>query len=85
MGRSKTGEAVPRERLTADELAALATLHDQAKAAGKLDVWLRTRAVQAYIDGRRTADIAVQLDVGHSSVRNCATGSGGSRGRVRRG
>ena len=70
MGRSKTGQAVPSARLTPDELGALTQLHDEAKATGKLDVWLRTRAVLAYIKGTRTVDIAVNLDVGLSSVRD---------------
>ena len=70
MGRSKTGQAVPKIRLTVDELGALTRLHDEAKASGKLDVWLRTRAVLAYIKGTRTVDIAGHLEVGHSSVRD---------------
>lgn len=70
MGRSRNGKAVPVERLTDASLAELAQLQLAAREGGDLAVWLRTRAVRAYIDGARVVEIARQLDVGASSVRD---------------
>ena len=49
MGRSKTGEAIPLGRRTPEALAALTAMLDRARADGRLDVWLRVRAVLGYI------------------------------------
>ena len=70
MRRSKNGQAVPAERLTESEVSRLTALRDTARAQGDLDVWLRTRGVFGYIGGQRVVEVARQLEVGESSVRN---------------
>ena len=70
MGRSKTGEAIPLGRRTPEALAALTAMLGRARADGRLDVWLRVRAVLGYIDGVRVVELARQLDVGRTSINN---------------
>lgn len=70
MARSKNGEAIPPERRTAEAVAALHALRDNARSAGRLDVWLRARAVSGYIEGRRVVELAELLEVGRSTIND---------------
>lgn len=70
MARSKNGEAIPPERCTAEAVSALLALRDEARADGRLDVWLRVRAVAGYIEGRRVVELAELLEVGRSTIND---------------
>lgn len=70
MARSRTGQAVPAERRTAESVAALGSFRDESRAGGDLWEWLRARAVLGYIAGQRVVDLAEQLEVGRSTVND---------------
>jgi transposase len=70
LARSKNGQSIPPSRLTPEELASLEQLRDEARSSDDLAMWLRAQAVLAYVAKKRVVDVADQLDVGESSVRN---------------
>ena len=68
MARSRTGEAIPVERRTAENIAELERFRDESRAHGFLWEWLRARAVLGYVNGQRVVDLAGQLEVGRSTM-----------------
>lgn len=68
MARSKTGEAISAKRRSRTSRRTLVRFIERAKKAGRLDEWLRGRAVLGYIEGKKVVDLAASLDVGRSSV-----------------
>mgnify|MGYP001008568756 CR=1 FL=1 len=68
MARSKTGEAISAKRRSRTSRRTLMRFIERAKKAGRLDEWLRGRAVLGYIEGKKVVDLAATLDVGRSSV-----------------
>lgn len=68
MGRSKTGQAISAQRRTPEELDRLDALLKEAEKAGDLATWKRARAIRAYVDGEKVADIHKALRVRRSTV-----------------
>jgi transposase len=68
MARSKTGEAISAKRRSRTSRGTLMRFIERAKKAGRLDEWLRGRAVLGYIEGKRVVDLAEALSVTRGSV-----------------
>jgi transposase len=68
VARSKTGQAIRRERRRPAQLKGLDKFIVEAQLKNDLAEWRRGRAVRAYIDGRRVSDIAVEAGVTRGSV-----------------
>ena len=68
MTRAKNGEAISPSRRTKSELAELLALNAEAKTAGDLKTWRRTQAVLSYIEGKKAAIIAEEMDVVRGAV-----------------
>jgi transposase len=68
MSRSKNGEAISPARRTRASRRRLARFLKDAEKGGRLDEWMRGRAVLSYIEGRRVVDIAADVGKARSSV-----------------
>jgi transposase len=66
--RSRTGQAIRRARRRPSQLKQLDEFIVEARMKNDLAEWRRGRAVRAYIDGRRVADIAAEAGVTRGSV-----------------
>jgi transposase len=68
VAQSNTGRAIRRARRRPAQLKQLDAFIIEAKRKNDLAEWRRGRAVRAYIDGRRVADIAAEAGVTRGSV-----------------
>lgn len=68
MARSKTGEAISARGRTPTARKKLRRFIRAAEKAKELDQWRRGRAVLGYIEGRRVAEMAVELGVDRSAI-----------------
>jgi transposase len=68
MGRAKNGQAISSARRNPAELALLRKLFWEAKKAGDLATWRRTKAVMSYLAGESVISLAADLDVTRGSV-----------------
>lgn len=70
MARSRNGHAIPPERRTVEAVAALEAFAAESRKVGKVDAWVRARAMLNYIAGERVADIARNLGKGRTTINN---------------
>lgn len=68
MGRSKNGHAISPSRRTAAELRQLRKLFWDAKKAGDLETWRRTKAVLGYLTKKSVISLSGELDVTRGSI-----------------
>jgi transposase len=68
MGRAKNGQAISSARRNPAELAQLRKLFWEAKKAGDLATWRRTKAVMSYLAKKSVISLAAELDVTRGSI-----------------
>ena len=70
MGRSRNGQAVPPERGTPEAIRELTAFAESARQTGRVDVWVRARAILTYIAGERVVNIARNLGKGRATIND---------------